>query len=65
MNDDTKVINDTEELKRLSDIYTSPCVKCRPLDGCLIPAQCYKYKTWLKLCKVGLKGFTSRDSGKE
>ena len=65
MNDDTKVISNKEDLKRISDIYTSPCVKCRTLEGCPSPAECIKYNTWLKLCKSGLKGFTRVHNGKE
>lgn len=44
----TKRINTKEELKKISDIYTSPCANCITQEGCAMPVNCKDYKEWSK-----------------
>ena len=41
-----KIVNDIEDLKALSEKYTSPCAKCDTTEGCPAPVNCKVYNDW-------------------
>ena len=47
-NNTMKIVNDIEDLKALSDKYTSPCAKCDTTEGCPAPVNCKVYNDWKK-----------------
>ena len=50
--DDTKRIDDIDQLKELSKLYTSPCIKCETDDGCPSMAMCKVYQEFKERCRT-------------
>ena len=60
----TKRIENIEQLKEISDAYTSPCNQCNTDEGCPSMAMCKVYHEYKKKCKTINKDFTGETHGK-
>ena len=63
--DDTKRIDDIEQLKELSKLYTSPCIKCETDDGCPSMAMCKVYQEFKERCRNSRITFMDELHGKK
>lgn len=59
-----KIIENIDQLKELSDMYTSPCIKCETDDGCPSMAECEVYQEYKRKCRSLLKDSTEELLGR-
>lgn len=53
-----KIIENIDQLKKLSETYTSPCIHCETDDGCPSMAECKVYQEWKQKCRSLLRDST-------